>query len=558
MNPPLKKRQKVFLDDESSEDSTNVWNSNDDADDDTISDKGSVGGGDDSLSDSADSDLEELFKRGRKKSSVSGEELNNDNTKKKTPEMIVSPLSVEDDGTKFDDELDFTHMNTQESNPNMTNKLLTQQNNIDILDVKNIGGDSIQHPVELDDSDNSLEEKKGLQKKKKKESKSKRKSTEVKSSTKESQTSKKQSSSNSPTSKSNKSKLSKSESETKDNKKISPKKETKKKSKTEKEMSSKSKSTTKAKPTEQKNTKDSTSKDTQVVVIETSTKTQVNEDSSKTVSSCKASNSLSNNANNTTNNKPAATTAAAESTKPQKKKQTFQSQVLTHLLTTLRPFTIKTLATELRTTSIALNHLMLSMIDKGIIHKREWGKNNKELYWVDLKNATKEVYGKDHVFDPKQTEDAKIELQHYRGQVQRLHNEAEAMNAQISNQELERQLKEEEMIVDGLRTRLNGAKERISGVKRNQQSNQGLSGPVMKQHRISSSMNTKPVMKNSKQIKKEFNNMRLEWKNRKQKCMDFIDNLSDAMEKKPKDVMKILDLETDEMVGVKFPPKQDI
>ena len=40
--------------------------------------------------------------------------------------------------------------------------------------------------------------------------------------------------------------------------------------------------------------------------------------------------------------------------------------------------------------------------------------------------------------------------------------------------------------------------------------------------------------------------------------MDFVYNLSDAMEKKPKDVLKILDIETDEAQGVKIPPKKDM
>lgn len=39
-----------------------------------------------------------------------------------------------------------------------------------------------------------------------------------------------------------------------------------------------------------------------------------------------------------------------------------------------------------------------------------------------------------------------------------------------------------------------------------------------------------------------------EYKARKRKCMDFVDMIADAMEKRPKDVMgeKVLDLETDE------------
>ena len=40
--------------------------------------------------------------------------------------------------------------------------------------------------------------------------------------------------------------------------------------------------------------------------------------------------------------------------------------------------------------------------------------------------------------------------------------------------------------------------------------------------------------------------------------MDFVEQLADGLEKKVKDVVKLLELETDEAVGVKLPPKYDI
>jgi len=61
-----------------------------------------------------------------------------------------------------------------------------------------------------------------------------------------------------------------------------------------------------------------------------------------------------------------------------------------------------------------------------------------------------------------------------------------------------------------------------------------------------------------RRMKMRINAMRGEWKQRKDKCVDFVNNISDAMEKKPKDVIKILDVETDEMYGVKMPPKHDV
>ncbi len=246
-------------------------------------------------------------------------------------------------------------------------------------------------------------------------------------------------------------------------------------------------------------------------------------------------------------------------TKPKpKKKQTFQTQVLIHLLKTLRPFTLKSLAAELRTTTTALNHLMLSMLDKKIVQKKEWGKHkNKDLYYIDIENAIKEAYGKDYRVDSKAKEDARNELNSLTREQMRIASEMNATNMQISNEELEKQLEAQEKIVSDMRTRINGAKERISN---SQQTTHKPSRPTQQQYpRFNNQYNQqKPKLQSTKQIKKEFNDMRNEWKSRKEKCVDFIDNLSDAMEKRPKDIIKLLDLETDESIGVKLPPKMDM
>jgi hypothetical protein len=59
-------------------------------------------------------------------------------------------------------------------------------------------------------------------------------------------------------------------------------------------------------------------------------------------------------------------------------------------------------------------------------------------------------------------------------------------------------------------------------------------------------------------MKMRINAMRGEWKKRKEQCMDFVETLADGLEKKPKDVVKMLELETDEMEGVTMPPKHEI
>jgi predicted RNase H-like nuclease (RuvC/YqgF family) len=195
---------------------------------------------------------------------------------------------------------------------------------------------------------------------------------------------------------------------------------------------------------------------------------------------------------------------------------------------------------------------MLSLIDKKIVIKREWGKNkNKELYWIDIPNAMREVYGKDYSFDLKGTADSKVEFQHLKNQEMTLSREIDTVNMQISNEELNKQLNEQESIVQNLKNRVNGAKERIAGTKSGSNKSNTPSSSL-KRGRFQP---RNPPIKSAKQIIKDFNYMRTEWKNRKEKCMDFLDNLSDAMEKKPKDVIKLLDIETDEAMGVKLPKK---
>lgn len=242
---------------------------------------------------------------------------------------------------------------------------------------------------------------------------------------------------------------------------------------------------------------------------------------------------------------------------PKKKKRTFQDQVLLHMMTSIKPYTLKGLASELRTTDVALQHLMLSLLDKGIVQRKEFGKKvKKELFWVDLEKATNEIY-KDKVPTMEDMQKAKLE--------QRRVSEEEIMQIQIlkgtesdfTNDELSKRLEDEEKNAGDLRARVQEAKDRIAG--KTNVSQGGSAGPGgLHQSRLARFSAPPKKPKTKKQLNKEFNYMRSEWKSRKEKCMDFIDNLSDAMEKHPKEVVKMLELETDEISGVKIPPKRDL
>eukprot|EP00979_Chaetoceros_neogracilis_P009882 scaffold2273_cov178-Chaetoceros_neogracile.AAC.5 len=216
----------------------------------------------------------------------------------------------------------------------------------------------------------------------------------------------------------------------------------------------------------------------------------------------------------------------------------------------MKPFNLKGLASDLRTTDIALQNLMLSLLDKGVVRRKEFGKNKKELYWVDLEKATKEIF-KEHVPTTEDMRKAKSELNTILGEENVLMEVLKGMESEFTNEDLAKQLEDEEKIVGELRTRMQQAKDRIADKT---DAPQGGSDPS----RFAKFRAPPKKPKTRKQQNTLFNKMRGEWKSRKEKCSDFVDNLSDAMEKRPKEVIKMLEFETDEMLGVKIPPKRNL
>ena len=217
----------------------------------------------------------------------------------------------------------------------------------------------------------------------------------------------------------------------------------------------------------------------------------------------------------------------------------------------MKPYTLKGLAGELQSTDVALSHLMLSLLDKKIVYCKEFGKKvKKEMYWVDLEKANKAIYGTD-IPSASDMEKAKLELKAALEDEAKHVEVMKQMKSQLTNEELTLRLEEEERNVADLTSKIQEAKDRISGKVK------VVEKPKLA-NRFSRFAPPPQKPKTKKQLNKEINNLRNEWKNRKEKCMDFVYNLSDAMEKKPKDVLKILDIETDEAQGVKIPPKKDM
>jgi len=286
-----------------------------------------------------------------------------------------------------------------------------------------------------------------------------------------------------------------------------------------------------------------------------------------------------------------------------KKKETFDFQVLSHIMASMKPFNLKTLAFELRTTEIALNNLMLSHLDKGSIVKKEFtgGKRTKEMYWPNLEKAhaclekmRNEPRSGSHpeIVDENTLRTARFEFDRLASKLAGTQREISVIESEKSLPDIERALKEEEELMANLRTKVCDMKNSVSsnsikttvargvgqavGLKvgsgnLSSRFSQGRSALLSKNrnygginkimHSSSSSLSS-----SSRQLKIRINSMRDEWKQRKDLCTDFIDNLSDAMEKRTKDILKLLDVETDEIAlgennkstKVKIPPKHVI
>ena len=77
------------------------------------------------------------------------------------------------------------------------------------------------------------------------------------------------------------------------------------------------------------------------------------------------------------------------------KKRNLQDRVLHQMLIGAKPYNLKTLAQIIKTTEEALSSIMLSLIDKQLVYKREFdSKRNaksKILYWANQDSKTKDA-----------------------------------------------------------------------------------------------------------------------------------------------------------------------
>jgi len=207
---------------------------------------------------------------------------------------------------------------------------------------------------------------------------------------------------------------------------------------------------------------------------------------------------------------------------------------------------------------------MLSLRDKKIVRMKEFGKRNMEIYYVDIDKAWKDLQhsansSSNNIGSGDEIQARKVELQSCMARQMGLQKEMKVVLQELSNDDLIKRLEEEETIVKRLRSRVTAAKDRIDTSPDDSGGESFLSKRVDNYGtQIRSAFKQEEGNMTSKQIKTRFNFMRMEWKKRREKCDDFIDNLADAMEKKLKEVHKTLDVVTDQMDGAVFPSKQVI
>jgi DNA-binding transcriptional regulator GbsR (MarR family) len=248
-----------------------------------------------------------------------------------------------------------------------------------------------------------------------------------------------------------------------------------------------------------------------------------------------------------TDEKPPSKRLESEVVKPKpKKKAALQDTVFSHMYLSMKPFTLKSLADELRSTDTILTFIMLSLVDKGLVATKDFtsGKGRtKTLYWAVDGVQSKEVAVLASIATPAECKTTITQYQTLQSQISSLQKTLAAINSDLSNTEIDSKLHQEE-------ASLNQMQQQVEAIRNR------LRAPAAQPPKLLGRPKGPPKIPSTpRRLKRRINNMRDEWKSRKQKCMDLCDQLCDAMEKKPKDIVKLLDVETDEMCGVNLPQK---
>ena len=244
--------------------------------------------------------------------------------------------------------------------------------------------------------------------------------------------------------------------------------------------------------------------------------------------------------------------------KPKSKKRRFDQQILHHMVTTMKPFSTRILAQELKTTEQQLQFALLGLKDKGLVIEKEFTSSKgraKTLIWADLENKSKDAIQIDYSVEKANA--AKLELELLTKEEKSLQQLLTSTTDVPSNEALKAKVAAEEEQVSQLRKTVDEIKTRIKAAE----------GVTSKSASTLAFQHNQPNPSSAaqlararcpKRMKMRIKAMRQHWKTRKEKCKDCVDMIADAMEKKPKEVYALLDIQTDEMESVTMPPKHQI
>ena len=248
------------------------------------------------------------------------------------------------------------------------------------------------------------------------------------------------------------------------------------------------------------------------------------------------------------------------------KKRSFHDQILYLMLTSCKPYSLKSLAVATNSTVETLKHSMLSFIDKGLVICKEFpskkgsDREPKKLYWANpmslsdveaVSSGDGSKAGKKGnaiikelsklLSTSQEVHETKVERQHLERRYREVQDELKPLLAIPTMKQLDDDVAAVELEL----RQVQDEKEAVMNRMANYSTTVAIA--TTSSHKLAAA--TKAQQHHDPNtLKRKINHMLSEYKTRKRKCMDFVEELSEAMEKKVTEVVsdKILCLDTDE------------
>ncbi|KAL3822940.1 hypothetical protein ACHAXA_011655 [Cyclostephanos tholiformis] len=263
-----------------------------------------------------------------------------------------------------------------------------------------------------------------------------------------------------------------------------------------------------------------------------------------------------------------------------KKKRSFHDEILYSMLTYCGPYTLKTLASRTNTTIEALNHAMLSFLDKGLVICKEFpckqggsggsGREPRRLYWAypatlsEIDASAADGHGgrggkggggggggavirelSKLLSTSGEMDERNAERRGLEDRYRAIMDELNPLLSIPTMAQLNDELSEAEGELRRVRAEIEAVKERTRSAATARSAN---AAPHAASGRRPLGRANGTPRRDPTTLKRMINHMLGEYKTRKRKCMDFVEELSEAMERKTADIVgdKVLCLDTDE------------